>query len=70
MTTLLIVSICMLGSCLPISRLILNMIKRSDRYSDEYKRKAQIWQNVFRVICLLGAFVLLMVLSSSLNSAD
>ncbi|MDE7347340.1 MAG: hypothetical protein K2N48_11470 [Muribaculaceae bacterium] len=70
MTTLLIVAICMLGACLPISRLILNMIKRSDRYSDEYRRKAQIWQNVFRVLCILGAFVLLMVLESSLNSAD
>ena len=70
MTTFLIVCICMLGACLPISRSILNMIKRNDRYSDEFKRKAQMWQNVFRVVCLLGAFVLLMVLRSSLNSAD
>lgn len=68
MTTLLIVLICMLGACLPISRLILNMIKRSDRYSDEYKRKAQMWQNVFRVVCLLGAFALLMWLRSYLSS--
>ena len=60
----------MLGSCLPISRLVLNMIKRSDRYSDEFKHKAQVWQNVFRVFCILAAFVLFMVLRSYLNSAD
>ena len=70
MVTFLIIVICMLGSCLPISRLILNMIKRSDKYSDEFKRKAQVWQNVFRVFCILAAFVLLMVLRSYLNSAD
>ena len=70
MVTFLIILICMLGSCLPISRLVLNMIKRSDRYSDEFKRKAQVWQNVFRVFCILAAFVLFMVLRSYLNSAD
>ncbi len=70
MVTFLIIVICMLGSCLPISRLVLNMIKRSDRYSDEFKRKAQVWQNVFRVFCILAAFVLFMVLRSYLNSAD
>lgn len=59
----------MLGAYLPISRLILNMIKRNDRYSDEFKRKAQMWQNVFRVVCLLGAFGLFMVLRSSLSAA-
>ena len=68
-TTVLIVFIFMLGACLPISRLILNMIKRSDRYSDEYKRKAQVLQNVFSIICILGAFGLLMLLRSSLNAA-
>ena len=60
----------MLGACLPISRLVLNMIKRSDKYSDEFKRKAQIWQNVFRVLCILVAFILFMVLRSYLNSAE
>ncbi len=70
MITFLIVLICMLGACLPISRLVLNMINRSDRYSDEFKRKARIWQNVFRVMCILVAFVLLMVLRSYLNSSD
>lgn len=70
MVTFLIIIICMLGACLPISRLFLNMIKRSDRYSDEFKRKAQVWQNVFRVVCILAAFVLFMVLRSYLNSAD
>ena len=68
-TTVSIVFIFMLGACLPISRLILNMIKRSDKYSDEYKHKAQIWQNVFSIMCILGAFVLLMLLRSSLNAA-
>lgn len=69
MTTFLIVVICMLGACLPLSRVLLNMINRSDKYTDEYKRKAQMWQNVFRVFCLLAAFVLIMVLRSYLNSS-
>lgn len=68
MTTFLIVLIVMLGASLPVSRSILNMIKRSDKYSDEYKRKAQMWQNIYRVACLVVAIVLLLYLKSSFNS--
>lgn len=70
MTTFLIVLIFMLGACLPLSRTVLNMIKRNDKYSDEFKRKAQIWQNVFRIVCVVVALVLFLILRSSLNSAN
>lgn len=70
MTTFLIVLIFMLGASLPLSRAILNMIKRSDRYTEEFKRKAQVWQNIYRIACFVGAIVLLLILKSSFNSAS
>lgn len=70
MTTVFIVFIVMLGASLPVSRAILNMIKRSDKYSDEYKKKAQMWQNIYRVTCIVLAFVLLLMLRSHLGPAN
>ncbi len=70
MTTVFIVFIVMLGASLPMSRAILNMIKRSDKYSDEYKKKAQMWRNIYRVACIVLAFVLWLMLRSHLGSAN
>lgn len=65
MDTYYIVGICLIGMCLPISRLVLNMIKRSNKYSDDFKHKASVCKMVFDVLCFIGVMVLFILMRRS-----
>ena len=54
----------LLGTCIPLSRLVLNNIKRSDKYTDAYKKKAEVFQNVFNIFCIVGAIIIIIILKN------
>lgn len=69
MDTYYIIGICLIGMCLPISRMILNMIKRSDKYSEKFKHKAGIFKNIFDILCFLAVIILFILMRQSFNEA-
>lgn len=54
----------LLGTCIPVSRLVLNRIKRSDKYTDAYKKKAEVFKNVFNIFCIIGAIIIIVILKN------
>ena len=64
MDNFLIILAFLLGTCIPISRLVLNNIKRSEKYTDAYKKKAEVFQNIFNISCIIGAIIIIIILKN------
>lgn len=62
MQTTLIIGICLLGAFIPLSRLAVNMIKRNEKYSEDFKHKISKYQNIFNIVCVILMLVLILSL--------
>lgn len=65
MFTFIIIGICFFGALIPLSRLAVNIIKRNDKYSDDFKHKIAIYQNIFNIVCIVVMLILFLVLNAS-----
>lgn len=63
--TWIIFGVCFLGACLPLSRIVLIYIKRSNKYSEEFKQKAVIYRNIFVIVCMVLAVILLLIINKA-----
>ena len=67
MDNFLIIVAFLLATCIPLSRLVLNNIKRSNKFTDAYKKKAEAFQNVFNIFCIIGAIIIIIILKTTDN---
>lgn len=65
MNTMLILGIFFCGACIPLSRLVLNYIKRSSKYSEDFKLKMSTYQSIFNIACIVIMLVFCFILKSS-----
>lgn len=62
MMTALIIVAGLVCALIPISRIIQLNIQRSSKYSDDFKHKAKIINNVVNLTCVVAGVVILLIL--------